>query len=73
MQGRLLPLHEKPELLDHAPEVLRAAQAYLDNALRNLAKQEYELAKIKTLLKPKKDAQNALALAAGSSTKNPNP
>ena len=29
---------------DHAPDALRAAQAYLDSALRNLAKKEYDLA-----------------------------
>ena len=57
---------------DHAPDALRAAQEYLDSALRNLAKKEYELAKINAI-EAKKDAQNALALAAGSSTKNSNP
>lgn len=56
---------------EHAPDALRAAETYLDSALRNLAKKEYEQARIDAI-EAKKDALNALAVAAGSLSKTPN-
>ena len=56
---------------EHAPVALRAAETYLDSALRNLAKKEYERARIDAI-EAKKDAINALSVTAGSLSKTPN-
>ena len=55
-----------------APEDLRAAENYLDSALRNLSRKEYGQARIDAI-EAKNRALNALAAAEDSADANPQP
>ena len=57
---------------EYAPDDLRAAESHLNDALRNLSRKEYKLARVDAL-EAKSKAQSALATTEGATPDAPQP
>ncbi len=57
---------------EHAPTDLRAAEDFLDSALRNLSKKEYKQARV-AAMEAKSKALNALATTEDAAPRDPRP